>query len=138
MDDILTLVFLQSIALIITSAIIPGLRVTSMFGPILMVIALSLVNKYLWDQTLFQTIPHELTYNTLKLLFANGLVFWILVKLLPGIEIDGILPALVAPVLLTVVGVYVMDFGGRIDWIQLVTKIKDLILGFKVQFMGSV
>lgn len=138
MDDILTLIFLQSLALVITSAIIPGLRVTSIIGPILMVMALAAVNKYLWDQTLFQTIPHELTYNALKLLFANGFVFWLLVKLLPGIEIEGILPALVAPILLTVVGVYVMDYGGRIDWVQLLTKIKDLILGFKVQFLGSV
>lgn len=103
-----------------------------------MVMALAAVNKYLWDQTLFQTIPHELTYNALKLLFANGFVFWLLVKLLPGIEIEGILPALVAPILLTVVGVYVMDYGGRIDWVQLLTKIKDLILGFRVQFLGSV
>jgi len=138
MDDILTLIFLQSVALVITAAIIPGLRVTSIFGPILMVIALSITNKYLWDQTLFQTIPHEVTYNTLKLLFANGLVFWVLVKLLPGIEIEGILPALVAPILLTFVGVYVMDFGGRIDWVQVLTKIKDIILGFKVQLLGSV
>ena len=138
MDDILTLIFLQSVALVITAAIIPGLRVTSIFGPILMVTALSITNKYLWDQTLFQTIPHEVTYNALKLLFANGLVFWVLVKLLPGIEIEGILPALVAPILLTFVGVYVMDFGGRIDWVQVLTKIKDIILGFKVQLLGSV
>ena len=54
--------------------------------------------------------------HVLLLVGINGLIFWVLVKLLPGIEVDGFLPALLAPVVFSVLNVLVFTYGRQIDW----------------------
>lgn len=137
MNDILTLFLLQGLAVVITSAIIPGLRITSIFGPLLMVVGMAILNSYLWDRSLFEAIPNEFTYRALQLLVANGFLFWLLVKLLPGIEVDGILPALAGPVVFTVVSLLVRQYGSQVDWMGLWEKLKSFAAGLKLHFLDS-
>src|SRR3990172_11967686 len=92
---------LQTGAMMLTALLIPKLRITSLLGASLTVLALGLLNATLWDAALFFQIPHAFSTQALVLLAANGAIFWILVKILPGIEIDGVLPALAAPIVFT-------------------------------------
>ena len=87
--------------MMVTALLIPRLTITSIFGALGIVIGIALVNAKLWDAALFFSVPDSFTVHTATLLIANGLIFWILVKLLPGIQVEGLLPALAAPVVFT-------------------------------------
>lgn len=107
---------LQSLAMGLTVFFIPKLRVTSIFGPIFAVVGLALVNTFVWDTALFFSIPDALTYKVALLFITNGFIFWLLIKLLPGIEVEGFLPALIAPVVFTFCSVLISAYGKDIDW----------------------
>jgi len=119
--------FLQSLAMALTALLIPGLRVTSVFGALATVVALALVTATVWDAALFFSVPHAVSTQMVVLLVSNGVIFWVLVKLLPGIEVDGILPALAAPVVFTLVSLLVSNYGREIDWGQLLSWLSDRV-----------
>ena len=106
----------QTVAMLLTCFLIPRLRVGSPFSALLVVVAIGFVNAHFWDNALFSHVPAELTTQTVLLFFANGIMFWVLVKLLPGIEVDGFLPALVAPVVFTIASLVVSELAERVDW----------------------
>lgn len=137
MNAAITLFLLQTIAMAITSGIIPGLRITSLFGPLLMVAGITALNYYLWDRTLFEAIPNNFSSKAITLFFANGFFFWLLVKLLPGIEVDGFLPALAGPVVFTIVSLLVREHGAHINWEGLYMTIRDFIIQIKIQFLPA-
>ncbi len=114
--------FLQTIAMAITALIIPRLNVTSLFGAFSTVLTLAFVNANIWSAALFFSIPDTFSFHALTLILANGIVFWILVKILPGIEVDGIVPALIAPVVFTVTSALVYQYGTKVEWIELGKK----------------
>ena len=128
---------LQSIAMGVTALLIPKLRITSIIGPIGAVIALAFVNAHLWNAALFFKIPDSATTKTLTIFLANGAIFWLIVKLLPGIEVSGILPALIAPVVFTFTSIAIEQYGGSIDWIALGTQGWDWIKIQRDHLMGS-
>lgn len=113
---------LQTIAMAITALLLPNLRITGFFGATLMVVALALVNAHLWDAALFFSIPDKFSTQAIVLLVANAGIFWFLVKLLPGIEIDGVLAAIFAPVIFTVCSVIIDQYGSHFDFISLARK----------------
>ena len=83
---------------------------------------------------MFETLPHSATVQTLVLVLSNGAIFWILAKLVPGIEVKGILPAIVAPVVFTVLSGLVWRYGAHVDFVALcekaiekVTELRDWI-----------
>ena len=75
-------------------------------------------NQVRFDEPTFMS-----TQDGLTLLGANGLLFWVLVKLLPGIEVDGILPAIAAPVVYTLLSVLISTHASDVDVIESVQKI---------------
>jgi putative membrane protein len=123
--------FFQTIAMLITAILIPNLRITSIFGAILIVIALGFVNSKIWDAALFFQIPNELSYQSVLLLFTNGFIFWLLIKLLPGIEIDGFLAALVAPVVFTAISLVLSKYAHYVDWTAILDKIIELLTNIR-------
>ena len=126
---------LQTCAMCLTALLIPKLRVTSIVGPIGAVLALAFVNSSLWDAALFFQIPDSLGAHAAILLGANGLLFWIIVKLLPGIEVDGVLPALVAPIVFTICSVLIVRYHHLIDWHAVLQWILNLIMEVKNMLM---
>jgi hypothetical protein len=60
-----------------------------------------------------------LTIKALLLILTNGIIFWVLVKILPGIEVEGIMPALAAPVIFSLLSVIVPVISGHIEWAKL-------------------
>ena len=110
---------LQTVAMMLTALVIPRMKITSIFGALGIVLALGLVNATVWDTALFFSVPSSFSRHALTLLAANGLLFWVLVKLLPGIEIDGFAPALVAPVVFTALSLAISAYGRDLDLLEL-------------------
>lgn len=127
---------LQAVAMALTAAVIPKLRVTSIAGPVLAVVALAFLNTHIWSAALFFQVPNSLTTQTGLLVIVNGVIFWILVKLLPGIEVDGVLPALVAPIVFTVLSVVVERYGTQVDWYKLAAQLLEFVGQLKDYFMA--
>jgi uncharacterized membrane protein YvlD (DUF360 family) len=110
---------LQTVAMMLTALVIPRMKITSIFGALGIVLALGLVNATIWDTALFFSVPSSFSRHALTLLAANGLLFWVLVKLLPGIEIDGFAPAFVAPVVFTALSLAISAYGRDLDLLEL-------------------
>jgi uncharacterized membrane protein YvlD (DUF360 family) len=110
---------LQTVAMMLTALVIPRMRITSIFGALGIVLALGLVNATVWDTALFFSVPSSFSRQALTLLAANGALFWVLVKLLPGIEIEGFAPAFVAPVVFTALSLAISTYGRDLDLIEL-------------------
>lgn len=127
--------FLQTLAMIVTAILIPGLKITSIFGALFCVIGLALVNAHMWDAALFFSVPDNVSLQTLFLLGANGVIFWLLVKLLPGIEISGIFAAILAPVVFTVCSILISQYGQDIEWKNIAIYIFDLVQSMKQQLI---
>lgn len=129
--------FFQTIAMLITAILIPNLRITSIFGAIFIIIALAFVNSKIWDAALFFQIPNELSYQSVLLLFTNGFIFWVLIKLLPGIEIDGFLAALVAPVVFTAISLFLSKYAHYVDWIAILDKMIEVLTNIRTYFKSE-
>lgn len=130
-SPVLTHWILQSIAMMLTALFIPKLKVSSLLGPILAVISISLVNAFLWDPSLFFELPNSLSSRALTVLVTNGVIFWIVVKALPGIEIEGILPALIAPVVFSVMSMLISKYAPMIDWVALFEYAREYMLSLR-------
>ena len=122
---------LQTVAMMITALLIPRMRITSIFGALGIVMALALVNTTIWSGALFFAVPDAPTAQALVLVLANGAIFWILCKLLPGIEIQGILPAVAAPVVFTFVSVLVARYAADVDWDEVGRTAADAVTRFR-------
>ena len=126
---------LQTLAMMLTVFLLPRLYLTNVLGAIFTVAALSFINTSIWSATLFFSIPIDFSTHAIVLFLANGLLFWALVKLLPGIEVKGFLAALAAPVVFTFCSYFGYQYGRDIDWIALggdaiaaVSTLKDNLL----------
>lgn len=113
---------LQTIAMMVTAFVLPGLTVKGPLGALVMVVALAYVNAKVWDAALFFQLPDSLTAHALLLFLANGVLFWVLVKVLPGIEVTGVWPALVAPLVFTVLSVVTSYYLKDVDWLLVLEK----------------
>lgn len=107
---------LQTVAMALTALAIPGLKITGPIGAFLAVAALAYLNTSFWDWALFLKLPDSFTLKAALLVLTNGLLFWVIVKLLPGIEVEGVVPALVAPIIFAILSVAVPIISGHIDW----------------------
>lgn len=110
---------LQTVAMLATALLIPKLRIKSLFGAFKIVVLLALLNAFVWDAALFFSIPDAMTSQAITLFLVNGLIFWGLVKVLDGIEVEGFLPALVAPIVFTVFNLIIAEYAPLIDWTEL-------------------
>jgi putative membrane protein len=124
----------QTIAMLLTCFFIPRLRVSGPIPAFFTVLTLAFVNSHLWNAALFFQIPDHFAVKTLMLFVANGLIFWLVVKLLPGIEVDGFLPALAAPVVFTVTSLVISQYGSKVDWAPVWNKAYKTVETAKTYF----
>lgn len=107
---------MQTVAMLLTALLIPRLRIHGPLPALLTVVCLAFFNSHFWDAALFFNLPTGLSQTTLVLFALNGVFFWILVKLLPGIEVKGFLPALIAPIVFTLCSLGIDRYGSQVDW----------------------
>ena len=128
---------LQSIAMGLTALVLPNLRITNPLGALGAVVALAFVNSHIWDAALFFSIPQNFTSHAMTILVANGLLFWLIVKILPGIESDGIFAPIVAPVLFTIFSILISEYGKNVDWLGLISRAVNYITAFKGELIST-
>ena len=117
----------QTIAMLLTALLIPGLKVTGPVGALTTVVALAFVNSKVWDAALFFQIPASISSHAIALVLANGILFWILIKILPGIEVEGFWPAIVAPLVFAACSLAISQFADQIDWVLVLETVIDLL-----------
>ena len=125
---------MQTIAMMATGWVVPKLKISNPLGAAVMVIALAFVNSHIWDAALFFEIPDSFTSRTLTLLIANGVIFWVLVKILPWVEIEGCFSAIVAPIAFTLMSFLCSYLATNVDWpktseqaIKIIGELKDTL-----------
>jgi putative membrane protein len=137
MNEMISYWFLQMLAMGLTALLIPRLRITGLFGALKIVAALAFLNATVWDAALFFSIPDAPTTQAATLLVVNGLIFWILVKLLDGIEVDGLLPAIVAPVVFTILSLAIDQYGREIDWQRVFETAMSIVERLRTELGGA-
>lgn len=125
------ILLIQTVAMILTAILMPRFTVSGPLSALLAVVTLSLVNTHLWDTALFFSVPDSLTVHALTLVIANGIVFWLLVKILPGIDTQGILPPLIAPIIFTIISIGLHEISPKIPWAELFGKTKSIVIDAK-------
>ena len=128
---------LQTLAMLLTAWLIPKLKVTSIFGAFITVVAIAFMNTKVWDAALFFNIPNSVSTQAISLFVTNGVLFWVLVKLLPGIEISGFLPALLAPIVFTICSLAIDAALPHIDWMAALQFVIDSLNELKEYYQTS-
>lgn len=127
----------QTVAIALTAFLLPNLKITSLFGALGMVLGLSLVNHFLWNTNLFTALPDSLSTKSLILVVSNGAIFYALVKFLPGIEVEGLLTSIIAPVLFSVLSALIQKYAPLVDWSHVSQSIVDMIFQIKAYLTGE-
>jgi uncharacterized membrane protein YvlD (DUF360 family) len=127
----------QFVAMGLTIFIIPKLRVSNISGAFIILGAIALVNSTVWDAGLFLGVPDNLSSQAIQIVVVNGLIFWVLVKALPGIECDGILPALIAPITFAIVSSLLRVYAKDVDWIELIETGFGYLMSYRDTVKGE-
>jgi putative membrane protein len=128
---------LQTAAMMLTAFALPGLKVKGPLGAFLAVAALAYLNATYWDWALFFKLPDSFTMKAILLVLVNGAIFWVIVKLLPGIEIEGVWPALIAPMVFAVLSVLIPHLATEIDWVSVGHTVTTWISGMRDYFQSA-
>lgn len=112
----------QTVAMLLTALALPKFQVKGPISALIMVIALGFINTHIWDAALFYQVPDNFTSKTILLFLSNGVLFWLLAKCLPGVEMQGILPAFIAPILFTFLTVAIDKYAKDIDWKDVIAQ----------------
>ena len=133
----LDFLILQSLAIIITAVLLKKMTITSFLGPITTAVALSWVNSVYWDSKLFFEIPSNISVDALGLIISNSLILWLIVKLAPGIEIQGFFTAIKASLLLSISSYLVHRFCSNLNWVEIFHTFINLLGNLKSYFLSS-
>jgi putative membrane protein len=91
-----------STALMMTAYFVPGFRVNSIFAALFASLVIGFVNTIIWPILALLTLPLTLLTFGLFLLVVNGLALKIAAALSPGFAIEGMMPAVIGSIVLTV------------------------------------
>ena len=127
----------QIFAIAITAILLPKLKISSILGAVGLVLAITAVNTYLWNSSLFNFVPNTLGAKPLTLILANGVIFFVLVKILPGVELEGFFTAFIAPVLFSLITMAIQKYGHLVDWSRLLEITFNFIANLREYFLGE-
>lgn len=88
-----------TLALVITSSIVPGISIENFFSALLAVIAIGFLNVFLKPFLLFLTLPANLLTFGLFSWVISAIILWLASLLVSGFAVDGFLSALVGGVI---------------------------------------
>jgi putative membrane protein len=81
--------FVTGLAILLTSYLLPGVRIDSTGALIMAALVLGLLNAVVRPVLVFLTLPFTLITLGLFLLVLNALMLWLAVLLVPGFEVVG-------------------------------------------------
>jgi putative membrane protein len=91
-------------AMMALSRFLPGIHVDGPVSALLAAVVLAAANAILKPILFVLTLPFTILTLGLFLLVLNALMLWITALIVPGFQVHGILPALLASMILSVVG----------------------------------
>lgn len=100
---LLLALFLNALALIITTYIVPGFEVTDFWAALLAAIILGAANTFIRPLLLFLTAPLNVVTLGLFTFVVNAIMLRLVDIIVPGLTIDSFIIAIVAAVVLAVV-----------------------------------
>lgn len=100
-----TLLYFVAMAacMLVLSQILPGFRVTGWVPALIGAVVLAVLNAILKPILWVLTLPFIIVTLGLFLFIINAIVLWVTSLLVPGFLIDGLIPALLASLILSVV-----------------------------------
>ena len=102
MQIILALV-LNALALIVTAYIVPGIQVANFTTALLAAIVLGVVNTFIKPILSFVTAPLTVVTLGLFTFVVNAVVLFIVSAIVPGVTVNGWMPAILGAVVLSIV-----------------------------------
>jgi putative membrane protein len=106
---------LNSVALIITAKIVPGFHVNDFKTAILAAVVLAVINTFIKPVLVFLTFPLTLITLGLFIFVVNAVVLYIAALFVPGLRIEGFLPAILAAIVLSVVSTILSTLAKDIE-----------------------
>ncbi len=100
----------SGLAVLLTSKIIPGFRISGFIGALLAVIVIGLANAVIWPILIFLTLPINLLTLGLFTFVVNGAIIKISAALLPGFEVRSWLSAIFGSIALSLIGLVLHYF----------------------------
>ena len=101
--QIVIALLLNAVALLATAYIVPGFKVDDFTSALLAAIVLGVVNTFIKPALSFLTAPLTVVTLGLFAFVVNAVVLFIVDAIVPGLTIDGWLPAILGAVVLSVV-----------------------------------
>ncbi len=102
--QIIVALVLNALALMATAYIVPGFRVTDFTTALLAAIVLGVVNTFIKPVLALITLPITIITLGLFSFIVNAVVLFIVSAVVPGLKIDGWIPAILGAIVLSVVG----------------------------------
>src|SRR5262245_35611078 len=93
--------FVSGLAVLLTSKIIPGFRVSGFLAALVASMVIALANYFLWPILMILTLPLNIITLGLFTFVVNGAVLKICAALLPGFVIDSWLAAIFGSIVLS-------------------------------------
>ena|SRR5581483_9194868 len=94
---------LNALALIATAYLVPGFHVANFQTAIVAAIVLAIINTFIKPVLVFLTLPITMLTLGLFIFVVNAVVLWIATAIVPGLTVDGFLPAILAALVLSVI-----------------------------------
>ena len=91
------------LAILLIAAVVPGIHLSGVFGAIIVVVVLAVVNAVLKPVLIILTLPINILTLGLFTLVINALLFWLVAGLVPGFAVDGFWPAFWGALILSVI-----------------------------------
>ena len=92
----------SALAVILTSKLIPGFKISGFWSALLAAIVIGLVNTFIWPILIFLTLPINLLTLGLFTFVINGVVIKIAAAFLTGFEVKGWIAAILGALVLSI------------------------------------
>lgn len=112
MNGFLVRTLVTAVALLVATLLVPGIRVSGLFTLILAGVLFGVVNALLRPTLQRLTLPLNGTMLLLALLVVNAAMLGVTALLLPGMQVHGILAALLGAAVVSAVGWAASRFVG--------------------------
>lgn len=101
--QILIALLLNAAALLLTAYVVPGFQVANFTTAILAAIVLGVVNTFIKPILSFVSAPFTIITLGLFTFVINAVVLFIVAAVVPGLKIEGWLPAILGAIVLSIV-----------------------------------
>lgn len=103
---------LSTIAVIITSYILPGVHVQSFFTALVVAVLIGIVNAFILPFLLLITLPINILTLGLLTFVIIGFLVMAVSSIVPGFHVDGFFWALIFALVLTIINSFIHSIGG--------------------------